>query len=102
MLWPMSAKVSRLPSGPGLTPRAVGNNRNVFARVVRAFPGRVAAMVGADEHHVVIGHQVEKFGKPLVKVLERCGIAFDVAPVTIQHVEIDEVREDNRLVTDVP
>ena len=51
-------------------------------------------MIGGDHHHVVVTHRRLDLRQSCVEMLERFRVAFRVAAVAIQHVEIDEVRED--------
>ena len=51
-------------------------------------------MIGGDHHHVVVTHRGFDLGQARIEVFERFRVAFGVAAVTVEHVEIDEVRED--------
>ena len=53
-------------------------------------------MVRANDHDVIILHDLEQFWQAIVEVLKRLGIASRVTTVTVEHVEIDEVRENDR------
>ena len=52
-------------------------------------------MIGADDQEIVVTHAIHEFRQALVEVLQCVGVTPDVAPVTVQHVEVDEVREDD-------
>jgi len=76
--------------------RRVGEDGDVFARVVGGFPARVgiAAVVGGDHQEVVASEGCEKLSELRVEFLERAGESFDVLAMAVEHVEVDEVAED--------
>ena len=68
--------------------------RGVLARVVCAAVGRVVAVVGGDDEEVCVAHRRLDFGEARVEVFEGARVAFRVAAVAVEHVEVNEVRED--------
>jgi len=56
-------------------------------------------VIGTNEHHVVISHLFDQLGQPFIEIFECCRIAFDVASMSVQHVEIDEIRKHERTIT---
>ncbi len=85
--------------GARLDRLAVEQHRNVFAGVVGAAPGRVAAVVGGQHHHIALLHQLEQLRQTGVEVLQRVGVALHVTAVAVGGVEVHEVGEDDGVVT---
>ena len=65
----------------------------VFARVIRAAPGWIAAMVRRDHRQVSRAQPGLKIGQRPVEGFKRRGVAFDIAAVAVKRVEIDEICE---------
>lgn len=76
--------------------RAEHQDRHALARVVGAAPGRIAAMVGGQDHHVARFQPAVEIGQACVEGFERGGIAGHVAAMAVKHVEIHEIGEDER------
>ena len=94
----MSAIVARRPSDPGRHPWSAHKHGHVLARVVAAGPGRVTAVIGAQDSNVARSEPREQGRHARVEILERGGIAFHVPAMAIEHVEVDEVAEHDRAV----
>ena len=62
--------------------------------MVCAAEGRVVAVVGGDDEKIAVAHRVFDFGQARVEVFEGARVAFRVAAVAVEHVEVNEVRED--------
>ncbi len=56
-------------------PWPVGHDRYALARMVRAAPGRIAAMIGSQDQKVARLHLADHFGQALIKCFECGGIA---------------------------
>ena len=82
--------------GGGVGGGRVGEEGDVFAGVVGGGVdgGGVAAVVGGEEEEVVGGEGGEEGGEEGVELFERAGEAFDVFAMAVEHVEVDEVGED--------
>ena len=78
------------------------HERHFLAGVIGAAPGRVVAVIGGDDDEVVLVDPREEAGEPRVELDQRLRVAGDVAAVAVEHVEIDEVREDQPVVGRVP
>ena len=55
--------------------------------------GGVAAVVGGDHHQIVRPHLLHERRKPAVELRQRGGVAVDVPPVAVEHVEVHQVDE---------
>ncbi len=55
-----------LTQRPGFDAGSVSQYRNMLTGVIGALPGRIAAVVGADNQDIVVLHQREHFRQPLV------------------------------------
>ena len=82
------------PDRTGVDPRPESEDRHVFAGVIRSLPGRVAAMVRGDDDEIAGLQPLLQLRQAPVERLERRRIANDIAAVTVERVEIDEVGED--------
>src|SRR5205807_224987 len=80
--------------------RTEGEYRNVLARVVRAAPGGIAAVVRGDDGEVA-GLELRLQRRQLpVEGFERSGVTGNVTAVTEHHVEIDEIDHRQIAVTE--
>ena len=68
----------------------------MFARVVAPFPGRIAAMIGAKNQQVVFLHFAKQLGQTLIEIFQCRRVTRHIAPVAIEHVEVDEIRKHDR------
>ena len=59
-------------------------------------------MIRRQHQHIIVPHDFHDLGKPIVEVLECVRIAVDITPVAVEHVEIDEIGEDDRVVVVFP
>ncbi len=93
---PISAKLLRVPrsTGPPALPGRVGEQRNVFARVVGAPIGRVVAVIGGEQDQIARAQAPLELGHEAVELLERAREPLHVAAVAVEHVEVDQVAED--------
>ena len=82
----------------GRNARAEGDDRHMLARVIAAGPGRIAAVVGREDDEIAWLQLGLQFGQAPVERFERRGIARHVAAMAVEHVEIDEVREQDAAV----
>ena len=71
-----------------------GEDGNEFASVVRPLERRVAAVVCGGNGEVAGPQHGLELRQTGVEGLERRGIAGNIAPMAMEHVEIDEVGED--------
>lgn len=81
---------------PRFTPRfcAVQKQRHVLPGVVRgAKKSRIAAVVRGDHQQVPGPQQGQKPAQGAVKIGGRRGVAVDVPPVAVQHVEVHQVHK---------
>ena len=81
------------PDPAGFHVWAEGQDRDGLAGMVGALPGRIAAVIGGDDRQIA-GLQFRlEFGQPPIELFQRRGVARHVAAVAEQHVEIDEIGE---------
>ena len=76
--------------------------RHLLARMVRAAKSRVIAMIGGDDDQVLGLAAGKETREPLVELPQRIRVAVDVAAVTVQHVEIDQVHEEKPIMRALP
>ena len=74
-------------------PWSGAKNRRLFARMIASRPGRIIAMVGADDQQIAIAKTIKNLRKAGVERLKRAGIARDIPQMTIEAVEFHEVSE---------
>ena len=100
----MSASVARVPrSTPAPRARPVGQQRHVLAAVVGGGRGGVAAVVGGeDQRGRRRAARPRSRGSQASTCFERAGVALDVVAVAVQHVEIDQIDEDQAAVARRP
>src|SRR5437867_3141324 len=58
---------------------------------------RIATMIRTDDQAVVLTQVFEEQREPSVELLETFRVSLDVVTVTPEHIEIDEVAEDEPL-----
>lgn len=80
--------------GTGSNARPVSHDGHALACVIRATPRRIAAVIGGQDDEIARLQFLVHFRQPRVERLECCGISRHVAAVTIDHVEIDEIGEN--------
>jgi len=73
-------------------------DRHLLARMIGAFPGRIAPVVRRDDEKIARPHQVEQFGQSCIKGFKRGRIARNIAPMAKFGVEIDEIGEEQAAV----
>ena len=78
--------------------RPKGDDRHVLAGMVASGPARIAAVIGGDEREIAGSQQSFERGQPAIEILQRACIAGNVAPVAVQHVEINEIDQNQRVV----
>src|SRR4051794_589649 len=76
-----------LSDGRGVS-RAMHEHRNLFARVVASPPSRITTMIRCNDHQIVGLQSAQQLGKAGIECLESRGVAGDVAPMTIDRVEV--------------
>jgi len=64
---------------------------HVFARMIAARPCRIAAMVRSDHRQVSRAQQGLETGQRQVEGFKCRSVAFDVAAVAVERIEIDEI-----------
>src|SRR5439155_4946782 len=69
----------------------IGEDRHAFARMIGAFPGRIAAVVGGEDEKIAGPEKRERLGYALIEGLECGRISFDIAAVAMERIEIDEI-----------
>ena len=69
--------------------------------MVGGLPARIgiAAVVRGDDQQVVVGKQRQKIAQHRVELFQRFREAFDVFSMAVQHVEIDQIAEDQSVGT---
>ncbi len=55
-------------------------------------------MISAKNQQVVVTHPPRQLRQPAVEILERARITFGITAMTIEHVEVDKIGEDDRAV----
>src|SRR4029453_11123555 len=83
---------------PGADAAAEDEDGDVLARVIAAGPRGIAAMVRTEYEDVVGRETAKELGEATVEVFECRCVPLDVATVSVQHVEVDEVGEDDRAI----
>ena len=73
-----------------------------FARVIGPAKCRIIAVIRRDDDEIVGFHFAEKSIEPRVEFFERFRIANYVTPVPEEHVEIDQIREDEAVLKSRP
>ena len=68
--------------------------RNLLAGVVGPAKRRVVPVVGGDDDEVVRLHDFEKIAEPAIEFRQRLRVTGHVAPMAEEHVEIDQIREE--------
>ena len=71
--------------------RTERQHRHILARMIRAGPGWIAAMVRRDDRQISGAQQGLEARQHGVEGLERGSVAGDIAAVAIERVEIDEI-----------
>lgn len=74
-------------------------NGNVFTGVVRPGPGRVVAVVGRDDEKVPWVQDIQQFRQAAVEFLEGAAVARDIAAVSVEGIEVDEVGHHDAAIT---
>src|SRR5690606_38296506 len=91
-------------ASPDRTARDLAAERddgNAFARVIAAFPGRIAAVIAGYDREVPRPQQRKQLGQSRIESLECRRVAGRIAAVTVQSVEVDEIREYEATLSDV-
>ena len=76
--------------------RRIGEDRDIFARVVGRRPTRIriATVVRGDHQQVGKTEQRQKFSEHVVEFLERFSKPLDVLAVAVKHIEVHKVAEN--------
>jgi len=80
--------------GARLHPRPETQDRHAFTGMVGAPPCGIAAVIGGQQNEIACFELLGDRRQPVIEGLQRCRIARDIAAMTVKHVEIDEVGED--------
>jgi len=85
----------------GAVRAGVREDRNVFAGVVGGFPAGIgiAAVVGGENEEIAAGEKWKEIGEGGVEFFEGAGKAFNVFAMAVEHVEVDEIAEDEAVGT---
>ena len=70
------------------------HQRHLLTGVIGALPGRIVSVVGGDDHEIILVDLAEKRREPMIEFDEGARVAGNIAAVSEEHVEIDQVRED--------
>ena len=73
--------------------RSSAEDRNLFACVVTAPPGRIIPMVGRDDQKVPCAKLFKRFWHTLVKPFQRASIARNIARMAIEAIKFDKIGE---------
>jgi hypothetical protein len=73
-----------------------GENRNMLARVIKASPNWIVAMIGGDDAEIINAHRRRDFWQAYVEGFEAGGVASDIAAMAKFRVEIYEIYENER------
>ena len=76
---------------------AINQKWDNFARVIVALEGRIVAVIRRENQHVIARKFRQKASEPFVRLLQTFRIAARIAAMAVEHVEINEVGEDERI-----
>ena len=91
-------RISGSPADWAPCSRAEREDGNLLARVISATPRRIATVICGDDDEIVGCELRLQFLESAIERFERAGIARDVAPVSVNRIEIDEVGEQQTTV----
>jgi hypothetical protein len=66
-------------------------NRDLFACVISAAPGGIAAVIRGNDQEIIASQPFEQLRQSCVERFESCGISGNVPAMTVDRIEIDEV-----------
>src|SRR3954451_24532205 len=75
-------------------PAVEHHQRHFLSGVIGAAPRRIVAVVSSDDDEILLVAAREETGEPFIEGDECRGITGEVAAMTVEHVELDEIRED--------
>lgn len=70
----------------------------MLARMVAAFPRRVAAMVRGNKQQIVFFQLRQNFRQAAVKIFQRFAIPQSITPVPVRRIKIDKITENQRII----
>ena len=73
--------------------RARNEDRDLFAGVIAAWPRRIATVISGDDQKVPGLQALHQLRKSGIECFEGGCVTRHVAPVAVNRVEVDEVRE---------
>ena len=78
------------------------HERDLFPRVIGAVMCRIVSMIGRDDDEIIALDPLEEIAEPEIKFEERARVSRKVPPMAVEHVEIDEVGENESVVRALP
>src|ERR1041384_205298 len=76
--------------------------RDLLPGVIGPAERRIVSVIGGDDHQVRRRDLIHEFAEPFVELYERSRVTIDLAAMAVDHVEIDEVREDESVFEPLP
>ncbi len=76
--------------------------RHLLAGVVRSAKRRVVPVIGRDNHKILLVDLIDEVAEPIIELRQRIRVTGGIAAMTEQHVEIDEVHEDQTVALLLP
>src|SRR3954451_9815990 len=77
----------------GRLDRTKCQDRNLFASVIGARPGRIAPMIRRYDCEIIRSKRSFELRQPGIERLQGSRVSADVATVAVQSIEVDEIRE---------
>ena len=74
------------------------DHRDILAGMVATGPARIAAMIGGDHRQIARSHEGLEARQPAIKDLQCCRVTGNIAAMPIQHVKINEIGQNQRVV----
>ena len=70
---------------------SVDKERYAFSGMIGGFGGRIAAVVSRYDQKIVLIKKIQYLAETVVELVHGGRIAFDIVPVAVLHVEVDEI-----------
>jgi hypothetical protein len=65
-----------------------------YSRVIGRHISRIAAVIRTDDQQIILSHRLLNLREPEIKLFKRACVTFDVVAMAVEHIEIDEIGED--------
>jgi len=73
-------------------------NRDIFAGMIGALHRRIIAVIGSEGESVARFQRLEDCGERVVEFPEAPGKTYWIVPVSVEHVEVDEIHKEQPVV----